>query len=49
MAFHPIKQDMRFVLPLDEDRPIEQDEQSEHLSHCQRYFANDAQSEMGST
>jgi hypothetical protein len=33
MAFHPSKQDMIFVLPLDEGRPIEQDEQSEHLSH----------------
>jgi hypothetical protein len=45
MAFHPSKQDMIFVLPLDEGRPIQQDEQSEHLSHWQRYLANDAQSE----
>ena len=29
----------------DESRPIEQAEQSERLSHWQRYLANDAQSE----
>jgi len=41
MAFHPSKQDMIFVLSLDEGRPIEQDEQSEHLSHWQCYLANE--------
>src|SRR5262245_30515980 len=31
--------------PLDEGPPIEQAEQSKHLSHWQRYLANDAESE----
>ena len=38
--FHPSNQDTIFVGPLlDEGRPIEQAEQSEHLSHWQRYLA----------